>query len=183
MNEGIDSTARSVKAPAPVGLRSGSFLGLLLTQFLGATNDNTFRFLVIGICTPMVAKEHSSLIVSVGLACFTLPYLLLTALAGYLAARFSKRRVIIVCKIAGPFVTQRICYAVKGFALPSKIQHPGLNIFQHLIGRDGVPGKKSLQPRFFGLLCLCNRWYAFFDQLTLSERCDLCIIPRGDKTT
>ncbi|MCP3695738.1 MAG: hypothetical protein GY917_26300, partial [Planctomycetaceae bacterium] len=31
------------------GLRSKSFLGLLLTQLLTAINDNVFRWLVIGV--------------------------------------------------------------------------------------------------------------------------------------
>ena len=37
---------------------------------------------------------------SVGLACFVLPYILLAAPAGYLADRFSKRTVIVACKVA-----------------------------------------------------------------------------------
>jgi 1-acyl-sn-glycerol-3-phosphate acyltransferase len=84
----------------PPRLLSAGFLGLLATQFLGATNDNAFRLLVIGICKSKVAPEHSSMIVSAGLACFTLPYLLLAAPAGYFADRFSKRTVIVVCKVA-----------------------------------------------------------------------------------
>ena len=50
------------------GLASGSFLGLLVTQFLGATNDNVFRWLAVGIgvnvCKPVppeVAGRAASL--------------------------------------------------------------------------------------------------------------------------
>src|SRR5262245_51497024 len=82
------------------GLASPSFVGLLLTQFLGAMNDNMFRLLAIGIGTEYVVKNQSSTIVAAGLACFTLPYLLLAAPAGYLADRFSKRQVIVLCKVA-----------------------------------------------------------------------------------
>lgn len=82
------------------GLSSSSFLGLLATQFLGATNDNMFRLLAIGIGTEYVAANQSSMIVAAGLACFTLPYLLLAAPAGYLADRYSKRQVIVYCKVA-----------------------------------------------------------------------------------
>ena len=81
-------------------LRSATFLGLLATQLLGAINDNAFRMLAVGICTAKVAAEHSSLVLSAGLTCFTLPYLLLAAPAGYVADRFSKRRVIVSCKVA-----------------------------------------------------------------------------------
>jgi acyl-[acyl-carrier-protein]-phospholipid O-acyltransferase/long-chain-fatty-acid--[acyl-carrier-protein] ligase len=85
---------------APRGLFSASFCGLLATQFLGAMNDNIFRLLAIGIGTDYVLDNQSSSVVAAGLACFTLPYLLLAAPAGYLADRFSKRHVIVLCKVA-----------------------------------------------------------------------------------
>ena len=81
-------------------LRSMTFIGLLLTQFLGATNDNILRWLVIGIGKEYVDKLHISTVLAVGSGCLVLPYLLLAAPAGYLADRFSKRDVIIRCKVA-----------------------------------------------------------------------------------
>src|SRR5690606_20400863 len=88
------------RASARGGLKSPGFLGLLLTQFLGAMNDNMFRLLAIGIGTEYVLPNQSSTVVAAGLACFTLPYLLLADPAGYLADRFSKRHVIVSCKVA-----------------------------------------------------------------------------------
>ena len=82
------------------GLRSRSFFGLLSTQFLGAVNDNMFRWLVVPIGKDLVGEEHAAMALSVGLACFVLPYLFLAAPAGYLADRFSKRNVIVGCKVA-----------------------------------------------------------------------------------
>jgi len=79
-------------------------LGLLITQFLGAVNDNMFRWLVVpigkGIVERDYGEQHVALALSAGLACFVLPYLLLAAPAGYLADRFSKRTVIVGCKAA-----------------------------------------------------------------------------------
>ncbi|MCH8045697.1 MAG: MFS transporter, partial [Planctomycetes bacterium] len=102
----------SLKALVPTsptaqrGLASRSFLGLLLTQLLGAANDNMIRWLVIGIGKDHVARQVGGVtmsdadVLSIGLACFVLPYLLLAAPAGYVADRFSKRRVIVICKVA-----------------------------------------------------------------------------------
>jgi len=88
-------------APPPLGgLQSRSFIGLLLTQFLVAMNDNMFRWLVVPIGKDLVGPEHEALALSVGLASFVLPYLLLAAPAGYLADRFRKRSVIVGCKFA-----------------------------------------------------------------------------------
>jgi acyl-[acyl-carrier-protein]-phospholipid O-acyltransferase / long-chain-fatty-acid--[acyl-carrier-protein] ligase len=79
------------------GLASPSFIGLLLTQFLGSLNDNMFRWFVVPLGKEVM---ESSLALSLGLICFTLPYPLLASPAGYLADRFSKRTVIVACKVA-----------------------------------------------------------------------------------
>jgi acyl-[acyl-carrier-protein]-phospholipid O-acyltransferase/long-chain-fatty-acid--[acyl-carrier-protein] ligase len=81
-------------------LFSTSFIGLLLTQFLGAANDNILRWLVIAIGKDYFSKENIGMVLMAGTACFVLPYLFLAAPAGYLADRFSKRTVIVACKLA-----------------------------------------------------------------------------------
>ena len=78
-------------------LRSRSFVGLLLTQFFGALNDNMFRWLVVPIAQPAVGSDNA---LAIGLACFTVPYLMLATPAGFLADRFRKSSVIVACKIA-----------------------------------------------------------------------------------
>ena len=78
-------------------LTSAGFLGLLATQFLGSLNDNMFRWLAVPLAKPVIGAPEA---LSLGLACFTLPYLLLLTPAGYLADKFSKRTVIVGCKLA-----------------------------------------------------------------------------------
>lgn len=86
--------------PRERSLRSKSFQGLLITQLLGAANDNILRWLVIGVGKQYVDKSQVGWILMAGTASFVLPYLLLAAPAGYLADRFSKQRVIVSCKLA-----------------------------------------------------------------------------------
>ena len=97
--------------PSPLageGLLSRSFLGLLVTQFLGAMNDNTFRWLIVPIgkeivshgLSPVEQKAAEGHVLATGAVLFVLPYLLFASHAGYLAARFSKRTVIVGCKVA-----------------------------------------------------------------------------------
>src|SRR5438034_6175931 len=81
-------------------LLSAGFLGLLATQFLTATNDNIFRWLVIGIGKQHVPESQHASILTMGTVCLVVPYLLLAAPAGYLADRFPKRTVIVGCKLA-----------------------------------------------------------------------------------
>ena len=99
-SETSQTPATSVPADARGGLWSRSFLGLLVTQALGAVNDNMFRWLVVPISKDLIGEENVAVALSAGLACFVLPYILLAAPAGYLADRFSKRSVIVGCKVA-----------------------------------------------------------------------------------
>ncbi|MGE3317065.1 MAG: hypothetical protein AB7O26_18265, partial [Planctomycetaceae bacterium] len=71
-----------VSADASQKLLSRSFLALLATQFLGAMNDNMFRWLAVPIAKPILGDAKA---LSLGLMSFTLPYLLLAAPAGFLA--------------------------------------------------------------------------------------------------
>ncbi|MEZ6048153.1 MAG: MFS transporter [Planctomycetaceae bacterium] len=93
----MDTVSTPVAKTQRQGLRSQSYIGLWLTQFLGTINDNAFRWLAVPI-GKMVYDESTAL--SLGLACFTIPYLLFATPAAYLADRYSKRTVIIGCKIA-----------------------------------------------------------------------------------
>jgi acyl-[acyl-carrier-protein]-phospholipid O-acyltransferase/long-chain-fatty-acid--[acyl-carrier-protein] ligase len=96
------------------GLLSASFLGLLITQFLGAMNDNIFRWLVawiggdLAVNDPLFCRlvgqlgtdKYKEIAVSAGLATLVLPFIFLAAPAGYFADRFSKRTVIVGAKVA-----------------------------------------------------------------------------------
>lgn len=78
-------------------LMSVSFLGLLLAQFLGAMNDNFFRWLAVPIAQPLVGNTTA---IALGGLSLTVPYLFLSPIAGWLSDRFPKRNVIIASKIA-----------------------------------------------------------------------------------
>src|SRR5580704_14689355 len=89
--------SRPTLAPKRDGLASRSFVGLLLTQFLGVFNDNMFRWFAVPLGKEVI---DSATALSLGAICFFLPYPLLATPAGYLADRFSKRSVIVGCKAA-----------------------------------------------------------------------------------
>lgn len=94
------AAANENERPGDGSLCSAGFAGLVITQFLTAVNDNVFRWLVIGIGKDYVPESQIGNILMAGTACIVLPYLILAAPAGYLADRFSKRTVIIGCKLA-----------------------------------------------------------------------------------
>lgn len=80
------------------GLRSASFIGLLITQMLGAANDNIFRWFVIGIGKEQFPTNIAGILMA-GTACMVAPYILFATHAGYFADRYSKRSVIVWCKV------------------------------------------------------------------------------------
>jgi MFS family permease len=78
-------------------IRSPSFAPIFACQFLGALNDNVFRFALIIFVTFTVAErtgmDTRTLVVMTG-AIFILPFFMFSALAGQLADRYEKSRLI-----------------------------------------------------------------------------------------
>ena len=72
------------------------------TQFLGAFNDNLFKQVVLLMCVDYSnARGLNGGILQYGAqAIFAIPFVLLSGFAGYLADRYSKRRIVVVCKLA-----------------------------------------------------------------------------------
>jgi acyl-[acyl-carrier-protein]-phospholipid O-acyltransferase/long-chain-fatty-acid--[acyl-carrier-protein] ligase len=81
-------------------LWSRSLISLLCMQACTVVNDNVFRWLAVGIGKRFVEPKYESAVLAAGALAFVVPYLLLAAPAGYLADRFAKRQVILVCKFA-----------------------------------------------------------------------------------
>ena len=78
------------------------FGAFLATLFLGAFNDNLSKMLVICYGTERLGTDSlsGSTFLSLAAACFILPYLLFSFLAGHLADRHTKRTVMIWTKVA-----------------------------------------------------------------------------------
>lgn len=84
-----------------------SFLSLFFTQYLGAFNDNFFRVAMVTFVTykvTTISAQSKSVIVSVAAALFMLPYFLFSALAGEIADKFSKDKLIKATKMLEVFI-------------------------------------------------------------------------------
>ncbi len=125
-NDSIKNTDLLPETQKP-GLWSVSFFSMLLTQFLGAFNDNMFRFLMIPIgvfslqnyllklkelpswaayvgitsSDPQALQELAQkAILFVGAELFLIPFVLMVGPAGFLSDRFRKDQVMVGTKIA-----------------------------------------------------------------------------------
>jgi MFS family permease len=79
-------------------LLSRRFLPLFLTQALGAMNDNLFKN-ALGVMALFLSTRYGSELVAIGLGIFILPYVLFSSLAGELADRTDKARLIRLTKL------------------------------------------------------------------------------------
>lgn len=96
MTQSASSAPHDIQlTPFQGGLLSRSFIGVLLAQFLGSVNDNVFRWFIVFLGGDVIGDAKA---LSLGLFCFTLPYLIFVTMAGYLGDRFSKQKVIVYLK-------------------------------------------------------------------------------------
>ena len=88
----------AIKELPPLPYQNRSFLSFLGTQALGAFNDNVFKQLVLllGVGYLMADIEYQAVVQFL----FALPFLLFSGLAGDLSDRFSKGRLMVLCKVA-----------------------------------------------------------------------------------
>jgi MFS family permease len=91
-----DSVAAMINPPPSKGL--GTFKWLNLAQFLGALNDNLFKFFAIFLLINLWGEAADTRITPMIGALFALPFLLFVTLAGILADRWSKSVITIQMK-------------------------------------------------------------------------------------
>lgn len=78
------------------------FLAIFVTQFLGAFNDNLFRYAVTTLVTYSIAKQmgvQAGILNNLTIGLFILPYFIFSALAGQLADKYEKSTQVVWIKI------------------------------------------------------------------------------------
>lgn len=76
------------------------FKALMATQFLGAFNDNAFKFVIAALIVDLMDRSRSgTLYLALSGAVFIAPFLMFSTFAGYLADKFSKQAIIVLTKI------------------------------------------------------------------------------------
>ena len=95
-----EPAASSARATEHVALGSSRFVGYLVAQSLGALNDNAFKMTLLLFALGSAGSEQAKVQLSSLLtAVFSVPWLLLSQPAGYLADRFRKDRVLLATKV------------------------------------------------------------------------------------
>jgi MFS family permease len=131
-------------------LADRSFWGMLVTQFLGAFNDNLYKQLMlllaisagVGVATTDDLQGWATFV-------FSLPFVLFSGFAGYLSDRFSKTPIIVLCKV-GEIVIMLL--GLLAFYFYGLLGWPGTWVVLFLMGLQSTffgPGKYGILPELF----------------------------------
>ncbi|MCM2358259.1 MAG: acyl-[ACP]--phospholipid O-acyltransferase [Geobacteraceae bacterium] len=124
-----------------------AFTRLNLAQALGALNDNLIKLVIVFFLVGRQGPAAAGAIAAVGSALFVLPFLLFSALAGSLADRLPKQRVIVAVKALEIAIA---CLAAVGLLLGAA---PLLYLTVFLLGSHSAllaPAKYGIVPELVG---------------------------------
>jgi acyl-[acyl-carrier-protein]-phospholipid O-acyltransferase/long-chain-fatty-acid--[acyl-carrier-protein] ligase len=155
-------------------LKDRSFWGMTATQFLGAFNDNLFKQLVLllavgtlvaatadngdanhagnvaaGVRAAGSAPRSGRDLQPLAMFLFASPFILFSGYAGYLSERFSKRSIVVICKVAEIGI---VLLGMTAFALWDSIGMSGLLVVLFLMGTHSAffgPPKWGILPELF----------------------------------
>src|SRR5947209_1572177 len=105
-------------------LKSRTYVGLILSQFLAAFNDQAIHIVAIFYAGDMLVRYlghvggwriDEKTVISMVTACFISPFFFFSPLAGQLADRYSKRTILVTWKFAE---VGMMAVALVGFLLP-----------------------------------------------------------------
>ncbi|NOY30206.1 MAG: MFS transporter [Planctomycetes bacterium] len=116
-----------------------SFWGMTVTQFFGAFNDNLFKQLILLLSITIAADGSTTDSQGTVMLIFSMPFLLVTGIAGYLSDKIGKRSIIVVCKVA-----EIVIMALGGIAFALYSQSASLTLLYCVLFLMGA------QSGFFG---------------------------------
>ena len=135
------------KARLPRLYADKAFWGMTATQLFGAFNDNLFKQLMLLLAVPVglgsvFERDQQGLATIV----FSLPFVLFSGYAGFLADRFSKQPIIILAKVAEIAV---MVLGLLAFLYYSVAGYSGLLVVLFLMGTQSAffgPSKYGILP-------------------------------------
>jgi acyl-[acyl-carrier-protein]-phospholipid O-acyltransferase/long-chain-fatty-acid--[acyl-carrier-protein] ligase len=133
----------------PALYRDTSFWGMAATQFLGAFNDNLFKQLILLLATPTLLQVEANAgedLQSEAQYVFAAAFLIFSGFAGFLSDRFSKRRIVIIAKMAEIFI---MLLGLIGFLYFDRIGISGMFVVLFLMGTHSAffgPSKYGILP-------------------------------------
>lgn len=144
-------------------LSDRTFWGLLITQFLGAFNDNVFKFLVMFLCTDRKRLNPLDDWQGIAMVAFASPFVLFSGVSGFLGDRFSKSGIIVFSKVL-EIIVMSAGLLVFWLVEPSRLQLGLLMGVLFLMGAQSTlfgPAKYGILPELYekNRLPAINGWF------------------------
>ena len=124
-------------------LKTRRFLPLMITQFLGALNDNLFKNALLTLVT-IKMTEQADILSNLIAGLFILPFFLCSAVAGELADKYPRDRIARVLKVVEILLMCGVAAAYYWYSLPLLI------VIMTLMGAQSAffgPVKYALLPQ------------------------------------
>lgn len=147
----ISQWAISMTLDIPPSKTTAAFWGLLATQFLGAFNDNVFKFLVMFLCTDRAKIDRLDDWQGYALVAFASPFVLFSGISGYYGDRYSKTQIIFLSKVL-EIVVMALGLLVFWLIEPSQLQLVLLLMVLFAMGAQSTlfgPAKYGILPELF----------------------------------
>jgi MFS family permease len=190
-NESILTNESKPNSKSNSILSDRSFWGLAITQFFGAFNDNLYKQLMLLLAIPAIGADISEDAQGWATTVFSLPFVLLSGLAGFLSDRHSKSRIIVYCKLAEIGIT---LLAVVAFLSYAKLGDVGTWTVLVLMGVHSTffgPGKYGILPELFrkdelpranGLILMSTFLAIILGVVSAGRLADMLVIKNPDGT-
>jgi acyl-[acyl-carrier-protein]-phospholipid O-acyltransferase/long-chain-fatty-acid--[acyl-carrier-protein] ligase len=175
---GPSADATPDRRSAAHDLLGRSFLALLLVQFLGVVNDALLRVTVVSALEVLLPNRQHALAIVLPSLSFLLPWILLSPLAGHLADRFSKPRVLTACRafevitvlsLSAALASQSVaalCLVLAAFSTQLALCNPAkLGSIPDLVAPERIPAANALIAAAMVVALIVGNYYvgALFD--------------------
>jgi MFS family permease len=149
---------------APPLAMNRSFIGLSITQFLGAFNDNLYKQIILLLAVPLAITAQETAgdskqaddVQGWATLIFALPFVLFSGYAGFLSDKYSKRTVIVLAKFAEIVV---MAMGALAFLAYDQLGMAGTWTVLFLMATHSAffgPGKYGILPELFPKRQLAN---------------------------
>lgn len=142
------------------------FLNLNITQFLGALNDNVYKWLLVYLLISIKGPDSTNTVLAISGAVFVIPFLLLSSVCGKLADNHSKTHLLRLAKVLEIFI---MSFGVISFYFQSEW---GCYFILFLMAAQSAlfsPAKYGLLPELFkeNQIPSANGWLSLFTNIAI----------------
>lgn len=142
------------------------FLNLNFTQFLGALNDNLYKWLLVYLLISIQGSENANIVLSISGAIFVLPFVFMSSICGKLADNYSKTLILRLAKVLEIFIMGA---GVIAFSFASEWGSYFVLFLMAMHSTLFSPAKYGILPEIFPReeVPVANGWLSLFTNIAI----------------